>query len=383
MRNGAMKRYSDEQRKLFRHRLQMENNRRIMSKKKKNTVAITLESGSEIFQAKDIVRVLEEAMKVEHNDIEGIQVNCFRRSQVEVTFKDEVPVDINELSRKVKAANMPYTVSSASFYEETAMIYGLPFGNIDYIKTSIRNAIAPFVAKIIEITPCTYNNDLDFGRFFAGKLNGNWRVRVEPKEDVGIPNFIVVGKECVQGKVVYGNKATVRIQQCANCYQDDHILNSDRCTGLREWQDYCKEFEEKKRAASLIQTRKENEHDGEENAGITNDEGMSRLGELEDAKRENESLKNKLNEAETRAAIHLEEQEKKMEEVVANMNEKAKEMKDQLEKMKKQEEASEEKIKDERNKSNMKLKEKESEIIEMQIDKKKVEDELVKLKEEC
>ena len=130
MRNGAMKRYSDEQRKLFRHRLQMENNRRIMSKKKKNTVAITLESGSEIFQAKDIVRVLEEAMKVEHEDIEGIQVNCFRRSQVEVTFKDEVHVDINELSRKVKAANMPYTVSSASFYEETAMIYGLPFGDL-------------------------------------------------------------------------------------------------------------------------------------------------------------------------------------------------------------------------------------------------------------
>ena len=81
-----------------------------MSKKKKNTVAITLESGSEIFQAKDIVMVLEEAMKVEHDDIEGIQVNCFRRSQVEVTFKDEVQVDINELSRKVKAANMPYTV---------------------------------------------------------------------------------------------------------------------------------------------------------------------------------------------------------------------------------------------------------------------------------
>ena len=182
---------------------------------------------------------------------------------------------------------------------------------------------------------------------------------------------------------MYGNKATVRIQQCANCYQDDHILNSDRCTGLREWQDYCKEFEEKKRAASLIQTRKENEHDGEENAGITNDEGMSRLGELEDAKRENESLKNKLNEAEARAAIHLEEQEKKMEEVVANMNEKAKEMKDQLEKMKKQEEASEEKIKDERTKSDMILKEKESEIIKIQLEKKNVDDELDKLKEEC
>ena len=96
------------------------------------------------------------------------------------------------------------------------MIYGLPFGNLSVIQAKIRESIGDFVSKIIEVSPCYYQKYDHLGDFFEGKLTGNWRVRVVPKLDICIPNFIVVGDAMVQGKVVYSNKANMVTQQCVN-----------------------------------------------------------------------------------------------------------------------------------------------------------------------
>ena len=84
-------------------------------------------------------------MGVKDEEVEGIQVNCYRRSQVEIKFKDNIPLNISELQRKVIEGHRPHVVGNASYYEETLTIYGLPFGKAGYMTQAIREAIKPFV----------------------------------------------------------------------------------------------------------------------------------------------------------------------------------------------------------------------------------------------
>ena len=95
----------------------------------------------------------------------------------------------------------------------------------------------------MDCNPSYYHPNDQNGEYFAGKLNGAWRVRVVPKKDIAVPNYIVVGREKVQGKVVYTNKSTFRTQQCSNCYGEDHLMYELSCPGVKKWGIYCKEFE--------------------------------------------------------------------------------------------------------------------------------------------
>ena len=100
------------------------------------------------------------------------------------------------------------------------------------MKEELEDSVRAFVSKIVDCNPSHYHPKDHNGDFFAEKLNGAWRIRVVPKKDMDIPNYIVVGKEKVQGRVIYTNNSSLRITQCANCYSEDHLMNDASCPGI-------------------------------------------------------------------------------------------------------------------------------------------------------
>ena len=290
--NENQRKKADEKAKLFRHRMQMENNRRNMASK--NIVAFTKHEHGDHFQEQEVCGLLFEA-GFTPQDVEGVMINCYRPNQIEVTFAEKVKVDLAELSKKIGERRLQYSVSNYAYYEESLIIYGLPFGNLSFIKGEIGKSIKDFVSKIIDISPCYYKKEQNLGDFFNGKLTGNWRVRVVPKAEICIPNFIAVGKNNVQGKVVYGLKANMRIQQCVNCYSEEHLMNSPSCPGIKEWREYCQEFEEKMVAARDVPSVMDEDDDANESEDVAEEtrEGELRglIAEVEEHKEENRKLK--------------------------------------------------------------------------------------------
>ena len=180
---------------------------------KKNIVVITKLGVGVNFQPSEVCQLLTD-LSFRSDDITGIIVNCYRPNQIEVTFEDRVGVKAMDLAEKIKDMELSYTVSKYTHYEESLMIYGLPFGDISLIGKEIDKSIKDFVSKIIDISPCRYHKNYRYGEFF-------------------IPNFIVVGNAKVQGKVVYSNKANMRVQQCVNCFGEGHLMHDKACKGIK------------------------------------------------------------------------------------------------------------------------------------------------------
>ena len=153
---------SDERTRLFKQRLKMESNRRDLAGK--NIVAFTMQGGGDIFQPGEVCKLLTD-VGFKPEDVEGVMVNCYRPNQVEVTFKDTVKVDVSELTQKIGELRLPFSAANYAYYEESLIIYGLPFGNLARIKQEIRNSIVDFVSVIIDISPCYYGKNYQFGDF--------------------------------------------------------------------------------------------------------------------------------------------------------------------------------------------------------------------------
>ena len=90
----------------------------------------------------------------------------------------------------------------------------------------------------MDITPCIHKGITE-NDFFDGKYDGNWRVKVVPKNSHQIPNFIVVGGD-VMAKAVYTKMVAEKSEMCSDCYRIGHYKKD--CPGARNWMDYCKEF---------------------------------------------------------------------------------------------------------------------------------------------
>ena len=72
------------------------------------------------------------------------------------------------------------------------------------------------------------------------------RVKVCPKDSQQVPNFIVVGQDSqVMGKAVYTRKLSPKEEMCSDCFSTEHFKKAPDCPGLRNWSDYCEEFERK------------------------------------------------------------------------------------------------------------------------------------------
>ena len=178
------------------------------------------------------------------SDIVSVKLNDYRTNQAEVMLKDDVQFSLSEMDRKLKDAGIEAVVNTFDCVEEVLMIYGLPLTNdFDGMKKVIQETIAPFVKSVGHVVPCTYGSSA--GEFFSGKYNGNWHVRVSPRADRQIPNFIVLGHDSkVMGKAKYVRKVYDRKEMCSDCFSTDHFRLAGECPGPRKWDEYCKEFEE-------------------------------------------------------------------------------------------------------------------------------------------
>ena len=109
---------------------------------------------------------------------------------------------------------------------------------MEALKERIFESVAPFVKKVLEIKPCIHKGVTE-DDFFAGKFDGNWRLKVIPKSKVYIPNFIVISGD-VMGKAVYTKRLGEHADMCTECYKTGHYRKE--CPGSRKWAEYCKEF---------------------------------------------------------------------------------------------------------------------------------------------
>ena len=185
-----------------------------------------------------------------------IKLNDFRANQVEVLFKPEVDIDAQGVEEKLRRQQLNVNVSKFEHIEEFLMIYGLPpTFDVGNLKMKVNEAITPFVKKVLEVTPCVHTGSVK-DDFFDGKYNGNWLVKIVPKNKVQVPNFIVVGNDAeVQAKAVYTKKITEKEEMCSDCYRVGHYKRD--CPGPRPWTEYCQEFRKDWEAYAMDDTDEE------------------------------------------------------------------------------------------------------------------------------
>ena len=178
------------------------------------------------------------------SDVKSIKINEFRNNQIEVLFQDEVDINTERIENKIREKGIMIQVAKFDDKQEVVMLYGLPLSeDMEVMKTMIQEAIGPFVKNIVEIKATKHHSYGD-DDFFSNTLDGNFRIRVNPKSGVQIPNFVVIGKEQkVCAKAVYSKSLSPKANMCHDCYAIDHLMNDPLCPGPRDWEDYCKQFE--------------------------------------------------------------------------------------------------------------------------------------------
>ena len=232
--------------KEFQSRLEMEGNRKCLGKGNIVTVMKDKVNDSDpvLIKMREVGKLLEHC-QLTKDHVLGVKQNEFRRGQVEIFLKEDVKVDLSKMERVIEKEKMNMSVGRFDHVEEVIMLYGLPFTtDLEGMKDKIKEAAGPFVEEIISVEPSRYfdKNTIDM---FQGTLNGNWRMVVKPKIGVGVPNYLVVDRVLrVPVHAVYKKWHFVRPQMCSNCYREGHFRRSPECEGVRQWNEYCEEFEE-------------------------------------------------------------------------------------------------------------------------------------------
>ena len=231
---------AERKRQSFLNKLQLEARRKELAKGK--VISMFFPSvGVNNLQMEDVNRALR-VSGFSPRDIAGVKLNDFRTNQAEIMLTEETDFQIDEIEKKLKDANIYAIVSVFEALEEVLVLYGLPLTNdIEGMKSMIVETISPFVKRVGNVLPCKYGATA--GEYFEGKLNGNWRVKVNPRADRQVPNFIVIGPETkVMVKAKYVRNEYERKQMCSDCFSTEHFRLHEDCQGPRKWDDYCKEF---------------------------------------------------------------------------------------------------------------------------------------------
>ena len=310
--------------KAFQVKLELEGNRKGLGKGKMFTLLKDRVNDADpaLISQPEIGRLLLGA-NVKKEEIIGIKHNEFRRGQVEILFKDGARVDLNTLKAVVEKEDMRMSVGSFGHIEEVLMIYGLPLTNdVDGLKSKIKESIEPFVKRVVSIE-ASKHPDADSHEIFKGKLNGNWHVVVEPKRQVGVPNFIVVDQlEKVQGRVNFKKKYNERNDMCSDCFREGHHKMAAECQGVRRWGEYVEEF--------FIRWNDERNKNGEEGGEEVRPSRMDMMTqELSQEKNKNQEIEQKMLEMEEQLES-LKRKEKTREENVKQIEEENKILKEKV-----------------------------------------------------
>ena len=191
---------------------------------------------------------------------------------------------------------------------------------MESLKEKIYESVAPFVKKVVEIKPCLHKGVTE-DDFFDGKFDGNWRLKVIPKNKIYIPNFIVVGGDAL-GKAVYTKRLGDKADMCTECYKVGHYRRE--CPGSRTWAEYCKEFKD---TWDSLMTQVYNSNDNEIHTSEEESSMLYKLTKSEKEKteilRKNEEEKRELNKNMSKKMEELKEmriQKEFAEKQVASLN---------------------------------------------------------------
>ena len=263
MEGDNLKRAAAAKKAFFRMRLDLEGSRKQMGKG--NIISFLVNAGGQGSQTvgkKDINKILRCGGFVT-SQVLGITINDYRPNQIEVLFKDEVDIDVLAVENRVKEQGMDVIVSKFDHIEKFLMIYGLPLSaDVDLVKEKIKEAIKPFVKNILEVTPCVHRDE-DGEDFFKGNYDGNWTVKVVPKQMKQVPNYIVVDSRAqVMAKAVYTKKVGDKLEMCQDCFSTDHFKRHPECEGPVKWSEYCQTFRNVWEKYSLEEDEEDEQADG-------------------------------------------------------------------------------------------------------------------------
>ena len=233
-----LQRESDNKKFFFQQKLYLEGKRKQLGKG--NIGTFLMENAKQGIDPDEINKLLRIGGFTPDQPV-TIKLNDFRPNQVEVLFKPGVQFDSSVVEEKLRRGGIDVIVSKFDHIEDFLMIYGLPpTVDIEVMKLKISEAVSPFVKKVLDVIPCVHKG-VRKDDFFDGKYDGNWRLKVVPKEKVQVPNFIVIGNESqVMGKAVYTKKIGEKEEMCADCFRTGHYKKD--CPGARKWMEYCQEF---------------------------------------------------------------------------------------------------------------------------------------------
>ena len=206
------------------------------------------------YTPRDLVAEMMLAVGIDFEKIVSICINPDSNSTVEVLLRSDVVVDIEQMNQILAGSGFQYDINSIGYKSEVVHVRKLNLtAHPALVAEQIKEAVSPFVHKVLDVIPTTWNilprdRGAPFYNFYNGKLDGNYRVIFEPKEEQVIPGFIPVGPEKVRGEVKY-SRGDDKNQLCHHCFKDDHLSWDEICTGGEGWNAYVDEFYQ--RAAEL------------------------------------------------------------------------------------------------------------------------------------
>ena len=233
-----------DRQKMFKNQMQLIQRRKTASKG--NIVTFVFNERNAFVDRQGAVNNVLRVSGFTPSNVLSLKLNDFRNNECEVMFKDEVSVDCEVIEDKIRKNGMNVSVSKFIETEEICMVYGLPLtSDVEGMKEQISETIRPFVKKVVSITATTHygKNQNDF---FSGRLTGNYKVKVVPLTEGQIPYYVSIGDQQVMGRVHYVRKMTDKKVMCDACFSTDHMMRDTGCPGVMDWQDYVKQFEEKR-----------------------------------------------------------------------------------------------------------------------------------------
>ena len=296
----------------FKRKMEMEKARITRGKKEKNYLLFINKDGDFSYDEEVIADLLEK-VGINYDSVLSMNKDPERRAATEILLKPEVQVNMDDINRIVLDNNIRFDVEHIGYRIEVMHIRKLGLtADPNAMAELIKDVILPFVEKVVDVTPTTWKiseedkNSKSY-KAFDGRYDGNYRVRVIPRENIVVPGFIPVGPEKVRGEVVY-QIAKERNLLCSNCFKKDHLRGDRSCTGGEGWAAYVESFgktsaemltasgipipkTDMEKLQEALQVKDRELEDAKNHSDVVSEENAAQVGEIRNLEEEKSKLK--------------------------------------------------------------------------------------------
>ena len=137
----------------YQRKMEIEMARSKRGKQEKNYILFINKESTGVTPKMLIAEMLE-ALELDVEKIHSIQNDPERSSVVEVLLKEDVQVDMEAYNRQLSGMNYPFEVISIGMRTESVIVRKLQLtANPEAVARQIRNAVRPFVEKVMDVVP--------------------------------------------------------------------------------------------------------------------------------------------------------------------------------------------------------------------------------------